>query len=257
MSNFSLGLIFIIGLLFGSFASVIIYRLQRGEKGIIFGRSKCPQCKIALKPIDLIPLVSYVSTNGKCRYCKKSISKTYPLLELTMGFSFLITAYLSQNIEIGLLVFYLFITFVFVAVAFYDILFQEIPDSLLLPTILITAFVMYLSGIYSIESLLIGFLIPVIFFGFLFFVSHGQWLGGGDIRIGALMGLLLGWPNIITGLFLGYLIGSVWSAGGMLIKKLTRKSHIPFAPFLLFGTYITLFWGSQILNWYLSLVKVG
>ena len=254
MEPFHLIIIFFLGLGFGSFASVIIHRLHNKEGGIWLGRSKCPKCSHTLNAIDLIPIFGYLINKSKCRYCKKSISLIYPILELVMGAGFLATTILIGFDSLLLLAYYLLLTFIFVAISFYDILFQEIPDEISLPTILLVGLVSYFGHFYTFNSLLIGFLVPVLFFGTIFLTSGGRWLGGGDVRIGAIMGFVLGWPNIIIGLFLSYLIGSIYSAIGLITGKLTRKSPIPFGPFLLLGTYIALFWGKDMLNWYLGLL---
>jgi len=245
-------LIFVIGLFFGSFAGLIIHRLHKKQKGIWFGRSMCPKCKHELDIADLIPLISYLISGSRCRYCKKPISGFYPLIELMMGFAFVLTAVLVGVCEIPLLIFYLLVTFVFVVLAFYDFLYKEVPDEVVLPAIVASVLFLWLSGVHPVTSLAIGIGIPVVFFGLLFFGSQGKWLGGGDIRIGGLMGAVLGWPGILVGLFLGYAFGAVFSLIGLLAKKLNRKSQIPFAPFLLIGTYITIFWGQRILDWYLG-----
>lgn len=247
-------LIFLAGLAFGSFASVVIHRLHKQEEGILFGRSKCPHCAKELGVIDLIPLVSYVANQFKCRYCRESIALTYPLLELIMGSLFFLTAALTGLGDIFLLIFNLFITFAFVVLAFYDILFQEVPDEIVLPTVIITILFALLAKIHTGTDVLVGMLVPIFFFGLLFYGSQGKWLGGGDVRIGALMGALLAWPDVLIGLFLGYLLGAIYSLLGMAAGKLKRKSQIPFAPFLLTGTYITLFWGKDILSWYLAVM---
>ena len=244
-------LIFIIGLIFGSFSSVVIHRLHSGEKGILLGRSKCPKCNNLLKPRDLIPVLSFIINKFKCRFCKTPIPFRYPLLELLMGSSFLLTAYILRFENLKILTFYLFITFIFVLLSVYDGLYKEVPDEISLPTILISFLTIWIFKIHSIENILTGLLIPVLFFGSLFILSRGKWLGGGDVRIGALMGILLGWPNVIIGLFIGYAFGSIFSLGGILIGKLHRKSQIPFAPFLFIGTYIAIFWGDVILDWYM------
>ncbi len=218
------------------------------------GRSKCPDCKHVLGVRDLIPLISYAINRFKCHYCKKKISRLYPLLEITMGTGFLLTAYLTGFDNPLLLIYYLLLTFVFVTVSFYDILFQEIPDEISLPTIALAGLVGFFGHLHSWESLLIGLAIPVLFFGTLFMISGGRWLGGGDVRIGAIMGFVLGWPNILIGLFLAYLVGSIFSAIGLLTKRLTRKTPIPFGPFLFLGTYIAIFWGQDILGWYLGML---
>ncbi|MBU0727606.1 prepilin peptidase, partial [Patescibacteria group bacterium] len=110
------------------------------------------------------------------------------------------------------------------------------------------------SGVFTITNLLLAVGVPVLFFGALFFISKGQWLGGGDIRIGALMGALLGWPIVLISLFIGYFIGAIFSLFGLVFGKISRKSQIPFAPFLLIGTYVAMFWGREILEVYLNLL---
>ncbi len=244
-------LIFIIGLSFGSFASVIIHRLHTEEKGIFFSRSKCPKCSAKLKVIDLIPIISIFSSKFECRYCNKPISIIYLIQELVMGFLFLLTTYLVGVSSIPILIFYLFITFIFVVLSIYDFMYKEVADRIVLPAFVIAFLFMGFAGIHTFASLAMAVGIPVVFFGLLFFGSKGKWLGGGDIRIGALMGALLGWPGILIGLFLGYLLGAIFSLIGLISKKLTRKSQIPFAPFLLIGTYIAMFWGKEVISWYL------
>ena len=115
-------LIFIIGLAFGSFASVIIHRLHTEEKGILFGRSKCPKCGVKLKIIDLIPIISIFSSKFECRYCNKPISIIYLIQELVMGGMFLLTTYLVGISSIPILIFYLFITFIFVVLSIYELM---------------------------------------------------------------------------------------------------------------------------------------
>lgn len=244
-------IIFVLGLCFGSFASVIIYRLRTGKGGIVTGRSACPKCKNELNIRDLIPLISYLVYRKKCRMCRKKISGIYPLLELTMGSLFVLTSVLVGITQPWLLAYYLLITFIFVLLSFYDILYQEVPDEISLPTIVLTGLVGHLAILHTVSSLWIGFAIPVLFFGALFFGSQGRWLGGGDIRIGAIMGFLLGYPNILVGLFLAYFIGAIYSTIGLTMEKLNPKTAIPFGPFLFIGTYMALFWGTDLVNWYM------
>ena len=121
---------FLTGLCFGSFASVIVYRLHSGQKGLLTGRSKCPKCKHILGPKDLVPVFSFLFSAFRCQHCRKPISFIYPLLELTMGLGFLITTYWVGIESAWKLPYFLFLTFIFVTISFYDILFQEIRDSL-------------------------------------------------------------------------------------------------------------------------------
>ncbi len=254
MNTLYLIITFLTGLAFGSFSSVVIHRLHTKESGILFGRSKCPNCKNLLGAIDLIPVLGFLINKFKCRFCKVPISVKYPILEIVMGSAFLLTAIMVGLTQPFLLAYYLIVVFVFVLLSFYDIYFQEIPDEISVPTIILTGLVGIFAHLHSPTNLLIGFMVPVLFFGTLFFGSRGRWLGGGDIRIGAIMGFVLGWPNIIIGLFMGYLIGSVFSVFGLLSSKLNRKSPIPFGPFLFLGTYIAMFWGKDIISWYLGML---
>jgi prepilin signal peptidase PulO-like enzyme (type II secretory pathway) len=244
-------IIFIIGLCFGSFTSVMIHRLRTQKGSIIYGRSRCPKCKHVLRPTDLIPLISYLAYKGKCRYCKKKIPNRYPIIELTMGAFFVLTTIMVGPGSFWLLTYYLTVTFIFVLLSFYDIFYQEVPDEISLPTILLVGIVGHAAHLHPIGSLWTGFAIPVLFFSALFFGSQGRWLGGGDIRIGAIMGFLLGCPNILVALFLAYFIGALFSLYGLITKKYTQKSPIPFGPFLFLGAYIALFWGADLINWYM------
>ncbi len=247
-------LAFLTGLCFGSFASVIIHRLYNEQGGFFMGRSKCPKCKHTLGPKDLFPVFSFLLSGFKCRYCRKPIPFTYPILELTMGTAFAITTYWAGIDNLWALSYFLFLTFIFVTISFYDILYLEIPDSLSLPTIVLAGLAGVFVPLHPMGSLGLGLAVPVAFFATLFLASRGRWLGGGDIRIGAIMGLVLGWPKILIGLFLAYLIGSLFSAIGLATRKIHLKSAIPFGPFLFLGTYIAMIWGDQIMNWYLGLI---
>ncbi len=246
--------IILVGLAFGSFASLVIHRLHTRDKSLLGARSFCPKCATQLGVRDLVPVFSYLVNKFKCRFCKKPISVRYPLLELSMAGIFFLTVALVGTGDVTQTLFYLFIAFVFIVLTFYDFLFQEIPDQISLPAIFITILYVLLNGVHTPLNLAIGIAIPVIFFGTLHFGSKGRWLGGGDIRIGALMGALLGYPMILTGLFFGYLFGSIYSLTGLALKKFGRQTQIPFAPFLLLGAYVALFWGQSILDWYFALL---
>jgi prepilin signal peptidase PulO-like enzyme (type II secretory pathway) len=246
--------IILVGLAFGSFASMLIHRLHTQDKSILGARSFCPKCANQLGTRDLIPVVSYLVNKFKCRFCKKPIAFRYPLLELGMAAIFFLTVSLIGTGDISQAIFYLFIAFVFIVLTFYDFLFKEIPDQISLPAVFIAILYVLANGIYTPVNLAIGIVIPVVFFGVLHFGSKGRWLGGGDIRIGALMGALLGYPMVLTGMFFGYLFGSIYSLVGLALKKFGRQAQIPFAPFLLLGTYVAMFWGQAILDWYFALL---
>ena len=243
-------LLFILGLLLGSFLSVLIHRLHTGEKGIVFGASLCPNCNKKLGPLELIPLLSYVLQKGKCKKCKKHIAWHYPVLELSTGLLFVVMGL------IGLAPLPLFLAYslIFVFIFFYDFLYQEIPDIVMIPAIILAVLgtlapetVTILDGLYGALAIVIFFLLQIV-------ISRGKWLGGGDLRIGAFMGFVLGFQATIAAVFFSYLIGAVISVGLLITGKATRKSMIAFGPFLILGTLVTLFYGHQVLDWYLNLI---
>lgn len=247
-------LVILIGLALGSFASVLIHRLHTRQGGIVGGRSFCPKCATKLGMRDLVPVLSYLINQFKCRFCKQPIAFRYPLLELSMAGFFLLTTALIGTGDVTRNIFYLFIAFVFIVLTFYDFLFKEIPDVISLPAIFVAVLYAVLNHTMTTQSLLLGMAIPMAFFGLMYFGSKGRWLGGGDIRIGALMGALLGYPMILTGLFFGYLFGSIYSLVGLALKIFDRKAQIPFAPFLLLGAYVAMFWGQKVMDWYFGLL---
>ncbi len=242
--------VFLLGLIFGSFTSVVIVRLRSGERGILAGRSHCPECRHRLGAADLVPVLSYAASRGKCRHCGKGIPAFYPLLELGMGAAFLTTGWLAGFDDYATLAVLLAMTFFFVLLSVYDGLYQEVPDEISLPAIVFFLIAFPLLGLHGPWDGLKGLIVPTLFFGLLFFGSRGKWLGGGDLRIGGIMGAILGHPRVLLGLFLGYLLGALFSVAGLATGKLTRKTAIPFAPFLLLGTYVAFFWGEGIMDWY-------
>jgi len=259
------------GLVMGSFLNCIIYRLQTGE-GFLKGRSFCPHCRHALSWQDLIPVFSFLILKGRCRYCRKPISWQYPLVELATGIIFLLIVW---NLEFGIclefgtwnLLFYLLISCFLIIIFVYDLKHYIIPDAVIYPAIAIAFlyqlfrmlnFVNWnLFGIWNVES---GILRPIssaflasLFFLAIVFLSQGKWMGLGDVKLAFLMGLFLGFPNILVALFLAFFIGAIIGIGLIISGKRTLKSEVPFGPFLITGTFIALFWGNQITNWYLSL----
>ncbi|EKD93832.1 MAG: hypothetical protein ACD_28C00048G0002 [uncultured bacterium] len=252
MPPFPTPLLFVAGLLLGSFLSVLIPRLHKNERGIFAGRSQCTHCKTTLKATDLIPLVSYVLYKGKCRYCKESIGWTYPALELSTAFLFLGLGF-SGLTPLPL---YLFYGLVLIFIFFYDLRYLEIPDEVMLPSIFVAILanltpygIPFLDGLYGALIMMSLFLIQIV-------LSRGRWLGGGDLRIGAFMGFILGWELTLVALLMSYLIGATISLILLALGKVTRKTMVPFGPFLVLGTLIALFWGPQLIEWYLNFIQL-
>jgi leader peptidase (prepilin peptidase)/N-methyltransferase len=254
--------VFILGLIFGSFLNVVILRLNSGDR-IVKSRSKCPHCSHRLSARDLWPLVSFILSLGRCRYCKAKISIQYPAVEFITGLLFVLVTYniignlgpqyLFYNTNVLLfwirdLIFICFLVVIFV----YDLRWYLILDRVTVPAMLVAVVLNLWLGL-SLESLLWGLVVGLGFFAVQYLVSRGKWIGGGDLRMGALMGLMLGFPSVITALFLSYIIGAVVSVVLLKIKKKNLKSQVPFGTFLAIGTILTMFWGEEIMRWYFGL----
>lgn len=257
-----IALLAILGAIIGSFTSVFIYRLHEKKHSIVRGRSMCPQCETVLKPLDLIPIASYLALRGKCRYCSKEISYMYPLLELVsaalFALLFLKFPFLNNQLQFsgamfGLYALHSFYLFVLIFTFFFDLHYLKVADEILLPAILIALLATLAAPAtpHFFDSLL-GIGIGIAFFGIQYILSKGTWIGLGDLRVGAFMGAMLGWKFMLVALALSYFIGSAVSIIVALKKGKLFGVKIPFAPFLVTGTIVTLFWGNEILDWYLS-----
>jgi len=242
--------IFIFGLLIGSFANVVIYRQEKG-KSFVFGRSACPNCKKMIAWYDNIPLLSFAVLGGRCRHCRKPISWQYPIVELTAGLIFLWLFYrfgLTWHFA-SLAVFSFFLLVIFV----YDLKHMLILDKVSLPAMAI-AFIINLWLGLGFLNLIYAAAIGAGFFAAQYFISRGKWVGDGDIRLGALMGLMLGVKFLLVALFLAYLIGAVFAVFALIAKRFQMSSAVAFGPFLALGTFITFLYGQEILDWYLKLL---
>ncbi|MFH1029795.1 MAG: prepilin peptidase [bacterium] len=254
-------IVFIFGLCVGSFLNVVIFRLREGKK-FIKGRSICPNCKHEILWYDNIPLISYFFLKGQCRHCRKKISMQYPAVELATAVLFLI-AYVRWKIifnfqfsifNYGYLFLYLLFTSILIIIFVYDFRWYLILDKISIPAIII-ALVVNLSLGYSILNLLGASLAAGGFFLAQFLVSKGKWIGGGDIRFGFLIGIMLGWPNTILALFSAYMMGSVVGLGLIIFGKKKMGSRVPFGTFLASATYIVMLWGESILRWYIGFLR--
>lgn len=253
--------VFILGLFIGSFLGVLADRLPR-EESVVAGRSHCEKCKKNLKWIDLIPLFSFLLLKGKCRYCHTRLSPFYPMVELTTGIIFALTVlfvlnnsqFLISNFQFLInfqllinLIYYLFIASCLIVVFFADLKYGIIPDKIVFPSIVISF--LYLFIIHN-SLFIIHFWSAFgacLFFLALFLGTKGKGMGFGDVKFAFLMGLILGFPNIIVSLYIAFLTGAI--VGIILViwkKKKSLKAAIPFGPFLALGTFLALFWGKII-----------
>lgn len=244
---------FIFGLIIGSFLNCLVWRIHTGES--MMNRSHCVNCKAKIAWYDNIPLLSYLVLFGKCRHCHQKISIQYPAVELSTGLLFIFAFYFSyiNNYSYLFLVKYLFVISVSVIIFIYDLRWYLVLDRVLLPAILIVFGLNLFLG-FSALSMLISSLIGGGFFLVQFLISRGRWVGGGDIRIGALMGVVLvSWQYILVSLFIAYTTGAIIGVSLILAKRTKFGVEIPFGVFLSPSLVICMFFAEKILNWYLSI----
>lgn len=240
------GAVFCFGLAIGSFANVCIHRLPRKESVVVPG-SHCPACSSAVRPLDNIPLISYIALGGKCRDCAIRISPIYPAIEMVTAV-LLLAGFFKFGLSFEFLV-YAVVAPTLVVITAIDIEHQIIPDVITLPGIALGLIV----GIYTIgyaDSLLGLFLGGGLFY-LLAVLSNGG-MGGGDIKYIAAAGALLGWQKVLLVIFIGAFLGSLVGLFQIAVQKKSRKSMIPFGPFLAAGTLITLFSGNSLIRLYLE-----
>lgn len=244
--------LFITGLIFGSFLNAWIWRTREGLS-VLKGRSECPQCHKQLTWIENIPIFSFTLQKGRCKHCKKAISWQYPLVELAVGLAFAFAAWFhAGNLEFILRDAFIlfFLTFVFV----YDLKYQEIWDRMTIHPAAVLAAASVWFGWLSIPSMIIGASVGAGFFFLQYAVSKGRWIGGGDIRLGLFMGIILGWPMILVVLFLAYVGGTLFVLPFLALGKKQLASKIPFGTYLSVATVVVMFWGETVLQWYMGLI---
>jgi prepilin signal peptidase PulO-like enzyme (type II secretory pathway) len=245
-------ILLLLGASWGSFLNVVAYRLPR-KKTFLSGRSKCTHCDKVIHWYDMIPILSWFLLRGKCRFCKHKLSIQYLIAEIVAGSLFVFGGICIQD-WMHLLLYIVVISF-FMVLFIYDIRAYIVPDIVSIPAIVIIFILNYLFT-KDLLSISIGALVGGLWFLVQFVVSKGRWVGGGDIRLGVLMGSLLGYPLIFLGLGLAYVGGSIIAVLLILIKKKTMKSRLPFATLLLPATLIAWIWGDIIWEWYVMLIGV-
>lgn len=296
-------LVFLLGLVVGSFLNAVIYRLpfdsapvrgsedpsgsrRQGKKSgdsAFRGRSYCPHCKHELAWYDLIPLISFLLLQGKCRYCREKISIQYPLVEISTALIFLLILY-TQFLGFGefsdfwylkllylisfIHLLYLFgIASLLIVLFVYDLRHYILPDRVLFSAIGITfAYHIFLliigewglsiGSAVSFYNALLSAVGAALFFFSIFMLSKGRAMGFGDVKLALFMGLFLGWPNILVALGVAFFAGALVGVVLIFLKKKGMKSEIPFGPFLIGGTFAALFCGKLVVDWYLGLLLV-
>jgi leader peptidase (prepilin peptidase)/N-methyltransferase len=253
--------LFVFGSLIGSFLNVCIYRIPLG-RSVIWPSSRCPSCNNPIRAYDNIPIFSYFFLlRGRCRYCKKRISARYPLVEALNAFFYLLVFW---RFGFGWsAAMYCVLCSALIVITFIDIDFQIIPDRITLPGIPIGivagSFLLpdpfLRAAALGYKASLIGAVSGFAFFYMVAFLSLAllkkEGIGGGDIKLMAMLGGFLGLKAVIHTTILGSLFGSVIGIGLIVSRGREKGSLIPFGPFLALGTIVSLFFGQEIVMWYL------
>ena len=241
-------LVFFYGIVIGSFLNVCIYRIPKGED-IIKTSSHCMKCNHILKWYDLFPIVSYLGLRGKCRYCGTSLSRQYPMIEAINGILYCVIIGV-KGVHINSLLYCLLISALLV-LSVIDIRTFEIPIG-------INRFILVLGMLHLIVNFKdalnysLGFVSVSAGLFVLYCLMGGKGIGGGDIKLMAVSGLLLGWKENILAFLIACILGSIIH---LLRMKIEKADHVlAFGPYLAMGIFISLLWGENIVNWYINLL---
>ncbi|WCK53649.1 prepilin peptidase [Aneurinibacillus sp. Ricciae_BoGa-3] len=238
---------FLYGLILGSFFNVVGLRLPKKES-IISPPSHCTNCNTRLTARDLIPVLSFFINGRKCRTCKTPISPIYPVMELITGILYA-ALYYTYGFTWELLMALLFASML-VIITVSDLAYRIIPDKVVFPffgVFLILRF--FIHPTESFISHLIGMVLAFGIFLLIAIISRGG-MGGGDIKLFAVIGLYFGYPLLLLTILLSTLLGSIYGILLIVTKGAGRKTEVPFGPFIALGSLCALFWGSDIIDWY-------
>lgn len=238
---------FCFGLLFGSFSNVLIDRIESGES-VLWGRSHCDYCKKTLRWYELVPVVSFIIQLGKCRRCHHPLSLQYPLIELATALGYV---WLYATIPFGIA--YIAAAAILsasIVILVADYKYRIIPDEMVVIGSIAAMVYLLVTGQHSYNILLhiasaVG---AVAFFYALWFGTKGKGMGFGDVKLSAMLGLILGYPGILFALYTAFLTGAMVGVILILTKNKTLKSKIAFGPFLLLGLLIAVVFERQLLH---------
>lgn len=256
----------ILGAASGSFVSALVWRLRTG-KDWVTGRSQCPACGHKLSVADLVPIFSWLSLRGRCRYCKKPISAAYPLIELAGAITFSASyiywpgGFGTQSAKLAFAT-WIITSIGLLALAVYDLKWQLLPSKILYPTAAI-AFGLSLLGILAYQPAKLAALgklgaavaVASGIFWVIFQATNGKGIGYGDVRLGLVTGAVLGTPGkSLLMIFLASILGSISALPGVITGRRSLKSKIPFGPFLILACAAAVLFGDSLLEWYKNLL---
>ena len=247
--------IFVFGLCIGSFLNVFIYRLPV-SKSIVHPRSMCSNCGTLIAAYDNIPVLSYLWLKGRCRHCQIKISLRYPMVEL-LGGLFALGTYLKFGLTLEALIYYLFFA-ALLTVTFIDIDHRIIPNVITLPGIPICFAASFALPTITYKEALLGILIgggSLLLVAWVYsLITKKEGMGGGDIKLLAMMGAIVGWQGVFFTIFLASLVGTLAGLAAMLQSRKGMKLAVPFGPFLSIGSITYIFFGTPLIAWYFNLL---
>lgn len=250
----ALAIVFLFGLLWGSFANVVIYRLPE-EESVVFPRSRCPKCRTLIRWYQNIPVLSWLALRGKCAACGTRISPRYPFVELLMGFAFWAVAWHDSSLIAW--PFHFFFVGSLIVSTFIDLDHWILPDKITYPGMLVGLASSFLLPDFSVLESFTGLFLGG---GILYAVaaayqaiSHKDGLGGGDIKFLAMVGAFLGPKGAIATLVLSSTLGSILGIFLIVLRGKSRSSAVQFGPFLAAGAAVAFFFGEPLWQWYFNI----
>jgi leader peptidase (prepilin peptidase)/N-methyltransferase len=235
-------LVFILGIIFGSFLNVVIYRLPENDRGsILYSRSYCPNCKTELKWHDMIPILSYVFQKGKCKYCGAKISWQYPVVEFLNGMLYVLLywKYLNSTWTLLDLAVYMVLFSALLVGSVIDLKHQILPDTITLGGIGLGLLLSLTTAYIGVTEALIGFCVGFIPLAIIVMIRPDA-LGGGDVKLMGMFGVFLGWEAVLNILIIGSIVASVINIILIVSKDNKFKEPFPFGPYLVFASFVSI-----------------
>ncbi|WP_186429414.1 A24 family peptidase [Clostridium sp. BSD9I1] len=242
-------IIFIFGTIIGSFLNVCIYRMPKNQS-IAYPPSHCTNCNNNLKPYDLIPILSYILLKGRCRYCREKVSERYPIIEFLTGILYVLV-YVKYGIAIDAIK-YIIMVSILIVIGMIDLDTTNIyfKTTLVGFIVAVTFLAIHAYRGLPVMNYIYGGIIGGGTLALIILITKGG-MGWGDAEICFVCGLFLGLELTLLMLFLSFVIGSVIGLALIALKKKTRKDYVPFGPFIVLASIITILWGQGIITWYL------
>lgn len=244
----------VLGLAVGSFLNVVIHRVPRGES-LLRPASHCPRCQRAVRPWENVPVLSWLALRGKCAGCAGRISVRYPLVEAVTAALFVaITLRFGLSPELPA---YLYLGAVSLALALIDLDVRRLPNSIVLPSYVVGAALLALPAALGPDwpaagrALLAMAVLFLVFFAIAYLYRGG--MGLGDVKLAGVLGLYLGWlgwSSVVVGAFGGFLLGGLVGIALMVARRASRRTPVPFGPFMLAGALLAVFLADPIASWY-------